>query len=380
MNPIHVLAHLQWSNYQLEYGIRSYAREADWTLSFMRNVHDYPNGSKRVDGLLLLPGPVKSNFRKLYPNAKIVNISDVDKYIGDAWVGSDHRQIARMAADYLRSLGHTNFITFLHKNIPPLSYRADSFRQILADAGIPCPLIQTDIWNEQIVINPEHLKQRLRKVFKSMEFPLAVFCPDDTCAESFIHVALDLGYKIPEQIAVLGVNNSRDICDMCRVPLSSIDLNMSRRGYESARILDILMKNLPLENSHIVIPPLSIVKRASTEMLVQTDKVVTAIQEYIREHFAEKISMETVLQDMQLSRSSAFARFTRNVGHSIGKEITIVRMNHACYLLKDTNYKIDYVARMSGYQNTSSFCRIFKKMYNQTPADYREHNAPPAVS
>jgi len=377
MHPTYVLAHLQWSIYELEYGIRSYAREADWTLAFMRNEADYPHGSRKVDGLIVLAGPDKTDTSRLYPNAKTVDISDIDLYSSHCRVSSDAGQIARMAVDYLRSLGHTHFVTFTLKEVPPMSERVSAFHRILAESGIPCQKIVSGFWSEQAVVDPHHLQQRIREVFRSCQLPLAAFCPDDHCAESFIQAVLDLGYRVPKDVAVLGVNNSRDICPLSRVPISSIDMNFFRRGYESARVLERLMQGEELESRRIVIPPLTIVKRNSTEPLVETDKAVTDIQDYIRQHFAEKISVETLCRDLHLSRSSAFARFSRQVGHSIGTEITRTRMEYACHMLTTTDYKIDYVATMSGYQNTSSFCRIFKKLFHQTPIDYRNSNQEP---
>lgn len=367
----HVLAHLRWSTAKLEHGIRAYAREAGWTLSFMRNADDYPLGSRKVDGVLLQAGHHPIDVRGLYPCAKIVDLRSMEPHPADAFLRIDQEQVARFAADHLHGLGYRNFLGFGCKPVPPITIRLAGFKKRLAELGASASILYTHYWPEQIVIDPDHLKKRLRAVVRRTGLPLAVFAPDDDYAVAFIQVALEMDYRIPEDIVVLGANNNRAVCETCAVPISSIDVNLTRLGYESARVLDGLMRGDPATPRHVVIPPLGIETRASTAIPSTTNKSVTAILEYIREHFAEKITPQTVLLDLRLSRTSAFARFKSATGRTLGQEISRVRLDHACYLLANTDYKIDAVARMSGYANTSAFCRLFRRHHHASPAAYR---------
>lgn len=371
MNPRHVLAQLHWSTHKLVYGIRAYAREADWTLSFMRNEQDYPRGSPKVDGLLVFSGHTSIDFRALYPNAKIVDLRGLNQIDADAAIRIDHERVSRLAADYLLNLGHKRFLTFACKPVKPITTRIQAFTRHIEGHGLPVEQIFLGYWLEQIVINPSDLRAKIKRVLRKTGFPLAVFCPDDDYAEAFIQVAHDLGCRIPEDVAVLGVNNSREICEQCRVPISSVDVNFSRLGYEGARLLDRLMGGESAPGHIELVPPLTIEKRRSTEGDTGADSTVTTIRQYIREHFAERISLDTILHDLRLSRSTAFARFTRMIGHPIGKEISLVRMEHARHLLSSTDYKIDAVARMCGYTDTSAFGRLFKQLHQQSPAAFR---------
>lgn len=375
MNARHVLACLPWLPHKLEYGIRAYAREADWTLSFMRNMEDYSFGSSQVDGLLVMMGQMKVDYRGLYPNAKIVNLHGMPGHAPDpgfdAAISIDHEQVSRLAADYLLRLGFHRFIGFGGKPVEPVVTRLRSFRkQISTQSGV-FREFYINSWAEQIVFDPRDLKARIGRLIRKMGLPLAVYAPEDIYADTFIQIALDLGYRIPDDIAVLGVNNSREICENCRVSISSIDVNLSRLGYEGARLLDGLMCGDFETHPLVLIPPLTIEKRRSTDNTVETDRAVSSIRQYIREHFSERISLQTVLQDLRVSRSTAFAHFTRAVGHPIGKEIMLVRMEHARHLLLHSDYKIDAVAWMSGYEDSSAFGRLFKKLYHQTPSAFR---------
>lgn len=372
----HVLAHLRWSTPKLEYGIRAYAREAGWTLAFMRNAEDYPYGSLKVDGVLLLAGFRPLDVRKLYPAAKIVDLRGIEPHPVNATLGMNQEAIAHLAADHLHGLGYRNFLGFGCKPIPPITLRLAAFKKRLAELGCPTSFFYMQSWPELIVFEPDRLKKRLRAVIRKTGLPLAVFAPDDEYAAAFVQVALEMDYRIPEDIAVLGVNNNRALCETCPVPISSIDVNLTRLGYEGARVLDGLLLDEPGTPLRVTIPPLGIESRASTAIPSPTGKSVSAIREYIREHFAEKITPQTILQDLRLSRTSAFARFKIATGHTLGQEISRVRLDHACYLLANTDYKIDAVARMSGYANTSAFCRCFHRLYHVSPARFRRDATP----
>ncbi|MDR1280781.1 MAG: substrate-binding domain-containing protein, partial [Opitutaceae bacterium] len=376
MNTRHVLAWLQWSTHKLEYGIRAYAREADWILSFMRNTRDFAVGSTQMDGLLVLPGQDKFDYRALYPNARIVNLHGMAGRAPDpafdAAISIDHEQVSRLAADYLLGLGFRKFIGFGGKPGEPVATRLRGFRTHVVSRGAGFRKLYLNTWAEQIVFDPRNVKDRISLAIRTTGLPLAVFAPEDIYADIFIQAALDLGYRIPDDIAVLGVNNSREICENCRVSISSIDVNLSRLGYEGARLLDGLMRGDCETRPLVLIPPLTIEKRRSTDDSAEADRTVSSIRQYIREHLAERISLQTVLQDLRVSRSTAFARFTRAVGHSIGREIMLVRMEHARHLLLHSDYKIDAVAWMSGYEDSSAFGRLFKRLHHRTPSAFRK--------
>lgn len=377
MNVRHVLAYLQWSTHKLEHGIRAYAREADWTLSFMHNTRDYERGSDQMDGVLVMPGNVPIDFRRLFPKAKLVNLHGMAgepiRPAFDAAISVDHEQVSRLAADYLLSLGFRRFIGFGGKPGEPVVTRLRAFRKFVGERGGTMREFYLKSWAEQIVFEPQQIKSRVSQIIRKVGLPLAVYAPEDIYADAFIQTALDLGYRVPEDISVLGVNNSREICESCRVPISSIDVNLSRLGYEAARLLDRLMNGEISEPDLVQVPPLTIEKRQSTPGAPEEDRAVSAIRQYIREHFAERISIQTVLQDLRVSRSTAFAHFTRAVGHSIGKEIMLVRMEHARHLLRHTDYKVDAVAWMCGYADSSAFGRLFKKLHQQSPSEYRRN-------
>lgn len=372
MNSRYVLAVLQWATSSLKYGIMAYAREANWTFSFMDNPDDYPFGSRQIDGLLVLAKNkrLSENFRLPYPNAKIIDLKGLLQ-VSDGKVHIDHERVARMAADYLLGLGYRKFLCFTCKQGEPDMTRLRCFCRYLKSKRMMVDSLILAHWPEQTVINPGDFQDLVQRKIKKTGLPLAVFALEDSYANGFIQTVLDMGYRVPEDVAVLGLNNQREICELCRVPISSVDVHLSRVGYEGARLLDVLMSGQEPQTRCIVIPPLTIERRESTELEARRDKTVGAIQEYIRQHFGEKISIKEVLRDLRL-QPPALSHFRKALGHSISKEITVVRMEQARHLLSHTDYKIDAVARMAGYTNTPAFCRLFKRLHHATPAIFRK--------
>ncbi|RRJ97174.1 helix-turn-helix domain-containing protein [Opitutaceae bacterium TAV4] len=365
-----VLAHFTWSCAKLEYGVRAYARDANWVLSINRHANELPPVSPDVDGVLLLVGEdFLFDARCYFPNAKSVDLRGIyEPRMVDGITMIDHEKVGCVAADYLYEIGRRNVLAF--GGNPNLEFRAQigSFIKRSKAIGSKAAAIYTNQWAEGTATDHANLTEKIRRTIEELGLPLGVFSPDDMMADSFMQIALGLGYSVPAQIAVLGMNNDRGFCEMCRVPLSSLDVNLSRLGYDGARLLDRLMRGQIQEPlPRVIVPPLTVETRQSTDHTRCDDRLVVAILEYIRDHFAEHMTVEDMLRDLHTSRAVAYERFQKHIGHPIGEEIERVRMNYARGLLVGSDYKIDVVARMSGYQNTASFGRAFKTRFGETP-------------
>ncbi|RRJ97149.1 helix-turn-helix domain-containing protein [Opitutaceae bacterium TAV4] len=370
------MIHLNWSAPSLWHGLRAYAREAGWLLVAPPRPSGPPKNPRAFDGVIVLIGEdTLFDVRKSFPGAKIVDIRGVEGLKPDGLVMVDHERVGRMAAEYLHGLGCRSFLGLdLKKYWRGLRERVTAYGRRLAELGVAresSRVLHYDDWGKYEAGDVGTLRTRLKRALAGMALPVGVFSADGYAADVFEQGVMELGYRVPEDIAVLSTDNDRSICEMARVPLSSVDVNLSKLGYEAARLLDRLMagdKNAPRE---IVIPPLGIEKRRSTERTSCDDPIVTAIMEYIREHFMEKITAELIIHDIHASRTNAFVRFRKVMGRSIGEEIERVRIEHAQSLLTTTDYKVDAVARLSGYLNTSAFCRAFKACTGRTPSEVR---------
>lgn len=374
--PKRVMAHLNWSSPGLWHGLRAYAREAGWLLDAPPWPSGPPKHPRVFDGVIVLID-VNTFFdvRNSFPGAKIVDINGVDGLNPDGLVIIDEEHVGRMAADYLHKIGCRSFLGLdaaiywrgVHERIT-------AFGERLRTLGVASEAIKVahyGDWGKYEAGNLDAMRRQLKRALAKMTPPVGAFGPGSHVTDVFEQGIMELGYRVPEDVAVLASNAIPSICDMARVPLSSVDVNLSKLGYEAARLLDRLMSGDRTAPREIVIPPLGIEKRRSTERTNCDDPVVATMLEYIREHFMEKITAERIIRDVHVSRASAFARFRKTMGRSIGEEIERMRIGHAQSLLTTTDYKVEAVARLSGYLDTSAFCRVFRKAVGESPTEFR---------
>ncbi len=375
-----VLAFLSWSTGSLWHGLRAYARDAGWYLISPEHYYGLPKPSKKIDGVIILPDPNKPfNVRRTFPNAKIVDLTGIDEIKADGVVSIDHEKVGRMAAEYMHSLGRTHYLGLnLTKHNLIVDARIQAFKnrvQELHEQHETTHSFRTIRYDGMVRNNSTRsakLKRSITQAIEETSQPVSVFCPDDYIADVFLQEVLSLGYKVPDRVAILGVNNNRSFCELSQVPLSSVDVNLSKLGHTGAELLDRYLNGDTKAPSKIFIPPLNIEKRSSTEQIVSDDKIVASILSYIKDHYMERITADDVIRDVHASRTNAFVRFRKSIGHSIGQEIERVRLDNAKSLLASTDYKIDVVARLCGYMNTSAFCRVFRKSIGKTPTEHRK--------
>jgi LacI family transcriptional regulator len=372
-----VLAYLTWLAPELWHGLQAYARDAGWILMGSGIARRVPRTPRRFDGVISLISECdRFDQRRLFPTAKIVDIRGLDGFEPDGLVITDHEKAGRMAANYLHELGCQTFVGLdLRRHWRGPRERITAFVRQARELGVEEAylLVMYEDWRlEYTMTHPQALRKRLERMLGKLRFPVGMFIPEDHPANLVLQETLDLGYRVPDDVAILSCNNDRGICETARVSISSVDMNLSQVGYEAARLLDRLMRSDKSAPNCIVIPPSGIEKRHSTERTSCADPVVASIRGYILDHYMERITAEHIVQAIHVSRSRAFARFRKAMGHSIGDEIERVRMERARSLLETTDYKIDAVARLSGYQSTPTFCRVFKQRSGQTPSEARQ--------
>jgi len=206
---------------------------------------------------------------------------------------------------------------------------------------------------------------------QSLPRPCAVLAANDRYAWNAIDMCRASGISVPEEIAVLGVDNDVLLTEMVRPTLSSIDLGAERIGFEAARILDALIQKKKVPQEPVEIPPMSVITRHSTDVLSIEDKVVADAAQFIREHASEPIGVDDVLGELAMSRRNLERRFKRVMRRSLLDEIRRVHLDRATKLLKETNLDIPAVAEQSGFASHVRFSTVFREQTGTTPSGYR---------
>jgi LacI family transcriptional regulator len=194
---------------------------------------------------------------------------------------------------------------------------------------------------------------------------------DDNQGRTLLAVCGEMGLRVPEDVAVLGVDNDDVLCELCRPPLSSIETGGEARGFEAAALLDKLMAGEANPTRPLEIPPLRAVTRQSTDVLELEDKEVANALRYIRSHAHKPISVSDVLGVVPISRKSLEVRFVDAVGKSPGQVIRQAHLRRAKMLLTETDYPLAEIASRSGLRSAKTLCELFRRQEDMTPTEYR---------
>ena len=203
--------------------------------------------------------------------------------------------------------------------------------------------------------------------------PLGLVACNDDRGRQVLEAALAAGVQVPDEVAVIGIDNDEVLCELSTPPLSSVALNTERGGFETARLLDGLMSGNIRKPQQILVEPLWVVTRQSTDVLGIEDREVAAALRFIRQHAEKPIGVKEVLAHVPISRRALEIRFRKTVQRSIQQEIQRVHLERAKRLLAETDLATDKIAAHSGFSTASYMGQVFQKCINLTPSQYRTH-------
>jgi len=274
---------------------------------------------------------------------------------------TDNLQIGRRAADYLVSKGFRRFAYTagpIEGICGELKFRG--FNEGLNAKGYCCSNVETQ-------------SQTIPKLFdEDPKSPLAVFAVEDFVGRMVIESCIDSGLRIPEDVAVLGVNNSPFICSMVEPQMSSIELGAERIGYQAAILLDSMINGESQPDKPIVIAPEDVVERQSTELVKIDDRIIPLALQFINDHVHKPIRVDDVARATGCGRRTLEKRFHTLLNRSPHEQIRRIRIYRACELLRETDSFIEDLAQKCGYTTRDRFNVAFKKEMKMTPSQYRK--------
>ena len=287
------------------------------------------------------------------------------------------RSIGAMAAAHFleRGLRHTGFYSC---GSPWWSRtRSEPFIETLKRRSISC-YVYSDGDEKSVTPHPvweNRYEKSLKKWLKSLPKPIGIWGITDVQAVRVLEACHDLGYHIPEEVAVLGTSNDEMICNLVSPPLSSIDVNCVRIGYDAAKRLEQKMSGIMPEKPYINIPPLNVVSRRSTDIIAIQESDIAAALHLIRNRACEGITVAKVVREIGISRRSLERNFCKYFGRSPHDEIIRIRIERAKTLLCSTDISITSIAEESGFNSREYFIFAFHRETGTTPHLYRQTNS-----
>jgi LacI family transcriptional regulator len=212
---------------------------------------------------------------------------------------------------------------------------------------------------------------------KALPKPVALLACNDMRGQQVVTVCAEAGIAVPDEVAVLGIDNDDVQCELSNPPLSSIDPNVQRIGYEAAHLLDRMIGGQPPPATRILVEPCGIITRRSTDVLAIADREVAEAVLFVRKHACDPgIGIDEMLGKLCCSRSTLDRWFHKWLGRSPNEEMTRVRLNRIHDLLATTRLPLEEIAQRCGFQHVESMCRMVKRMTGQTPGEYRHQWLP----
>lgn len=288
-------------------------------------------------------------------------------------VAADHEAIGRMAFEHLRSKGLRRFTFALPTSHWPFDARRRGFTDALDRGdmelieGIEGVPLGHAPWAEKLHWSTHEAQAWLA----ALPRPIGIFAGNIGLARQLATICNRLGIYVPEQVAILGVDRDELLSDLSRPSLSTIDHNMERAGYEAAALLGRLLDGADPPNEPILIEPLGVIERHSTDTLAIEDEHVARAVRYIRENALDPIEAADVLRHVPVARRSLEVGFRRWLGRTIGQEIRRVRIEHAKTLLLETELPGPDLAVRCGFNYASRLSEAFKKVTGLTPTEFR---------
>jgi LacI family transcriptional regulator len=286
-------------------------------------------------------------------------------------VGTHNRSIAWMAADYLMRLGLKHFAycgIFGHTVDPWNRQRQEAFTAQVREQGYTCAVYAgrrspSHSW--------EQLQERLADWLAKQPKPLGLMAANDTRARHVLESCRRRSLRVPDDVAVIGVDNDELICGLASPPITSIVQGTEEIGYRAATLLETLMSGAAPPRASILVEPVGIVERQSTDLVATDNPVVAAALTYIREHAHEGIGVAQVAAAAGVSRSTLDSHFKAAAARTVHDEIRRVRLNLARTLLATTALPLTEIARRTGFCHAQYFAAAFSRECGQTPGEYR---------
>ncbi|MFA9478850.1 substrate-binding domain-containing protein [Phycisphaerales bacterium AB-hyl4] len=326
-----------------------------------------------LDGLIAYQQPHTDVEPLLRRGVPVVNMSTRVVPLPQVSVVSDSQALGRLGAAHLLERGFRKLAFCGFENEPFSRDRLLGFQAGVREAGLELA-VWLDPGGPSAAPWPAERLAALDRWLRSLPAPVGVMACNDTWGQQVLAACSRAGLTVPEQVAVLGIDNDDVICNLTNPPLSSIDRNVYQLGYEAAALLDRLMAGEAPPTTPMLLPPRRVVARRSTDVLAIEDEQVREAVAFIRANYASPIAVKHVCDAVTSARSSLLRRFQHQLGTSPARLINQHRINQARELLVETDADMPSIATACGFANANHFSTVFRRLAGMPPTQYRKES------
>lgn len=384
-------------------GIQDYAQQAGWHLV----INDWAD--RMLPARSGQPSPYDGLIGRITTTGAN-RAKRLDLPVVNVWFNSPSRKAlpgvfpdftacGREYAEHLLSRGFQNLGILTHADDQGMLLETSAFQQAAreADCRQLLPVVLGTKRDVRMGIGALDLadyadwKQAMQIIQRWMDqwtIPIGLFVFDVTIARLIIEQCEDRGWRIPEDVAIVAGMNDEAECELPRPSISSLELPNAKIGYEAARLLDELLdeknkrgtnqKRARTDHSEpktILLPPVGVVPRHSTDFFAVDDDVVREALTYIQSNLSRAIVIDDIAEHVHVSRATLTTRFRKKLGRSIGSELQRLRLERVKRELTNSETPIYQIADAAGYGDVRSLNAVFRKVLGCTPREYRKQSA-----
>lgn len=334
--------------------------------AFIANLHElkphavftYVNDPRVVDAVLEL-GIAAVVIPMAAPHPGVPNLLE-------NWDKTGH-----MAADYFIGKGYTHFAYAGFKKLMWAEKRRESFIKYISRYGY-----NVEIYEKLIAVQKHNWKledKHMAGWLKKLPKPVGIMCCNDDFAQQLLNACDIASLSVPEEVAILGVDNDELVCETCNPSLSSIALDHNKAGYEIGRLLDDMISGEDCEGRNILLSPIKIVSRKSSDNLAVNNQDVAKAVDYIQEYCKNRnLTVGDVVEHTFVSRRTLEKQFQKHLNCSIYSKIKELRVEYFKTLLIETDMPVYEIALKMGFKEIKHVSKYFQEETGMTPIAFRK--------
>jgi LacI family transcriptional regulator len=289
-------------------------------------------------------------------------------------VRSDEKAVGRAAAEHLLECRLKNFGFVGFQANPASQKRKQGFLDAIGDVG-PVSVLETKHHSAIVPVGEVvPFENKLLQWVEALPRPFGILAWNDITALLVLQACRHLQIPVPEQAAVMGVDDDEVWCGLALPPLTSVRTPNRRCGFQAAAMLDNLINGTEPPQRNLALPPDGVQRRRSTDVLATDDPLVIEALRFIRENIQKRLSVSNVVDAVAVSRRLLEMRFREVLDRSILDEIHRVQLQVAEQMLRNTDVPIRTIAIRAGFRDVNHLTRIFSNTMGLPPAAFRKQS------
>lgn len=360
-------------------GVAFFARtRTNWSLLHQEMTIDAPLPDWMTDSAI--SGTIARVDSHIIDSLKQLQVPIVDvrcrhQFPGVPQVETDDHEVARLAFQHLWDQGFRRFAFCGFQAAHYSEVRLRQFRESVAAAGCPLSVYESASSRDVPLASIEQPGladvQSMSKWLGSLSRPTGLFVCNDIRGQQVLNACQSLSIAVPDDIAVIGVDDDDAVCPLSNPPLTSVRPNAEQIGYRAAEILAEMLNGTHAPTETEFVSPVGVVQRLSTQVSAVNDREVARVCRFIREHACEGINVKDIVEFTSLSRRQLERRFQAELGRTPHEEITAVQIARVKQLLRETTMTLEQITPLAGYSYKERLAAVFRRETNETPGVYR---------